>query len=124
MRTTARGEVAAVDHLLPAEADRAVLQANVAAARASRGRPIVNMFPLQQGEKITVVLPLTGEFSQPGTAAKEGYEVWVEMVNDAGGLLERLGFVGALKRAMATTGYSDLKEFQRVEVVVAPYQRS
>jgi IMP dehydrogenase len=32
--------------------------------------------------------------------------------------------IGALKRAMATTGYSDLKEFQRVEVVVAPYQRS
>ncbi|XVX19435.1 GuaB3 family IMP dehydrogenase-related protein [Actinomycetota bacterium] len=29
--------------------------------------------------------------------------------------------IGALKRAMATTGYSDLKEFQRVEVVVAPY---
>jgi len=24
---------------------------------------------------------------------------------------------------MATTGYSDLKEFQRVEVVVAPYQK-
>ncbi|HCQ19816.1 MAG TPA: GuaB3 family IMP dehydrogenase-related protein, partial [Dermacoccus sp.] len=32
--------------------------------------------------------------------------------------------MGALKRAMATTGYSDLKEFQRVELVVAPYQRS
>ncbi len=32
--------------------------------------------------------------------------------------------VGALRRAMATTGYSDLKEFQRVEVVVAPYERS
>jgi DNA gyrase subunit A len=31
-------------------------------ARASRGKPIVNMFPLQPGEKITVVLPLTGEF--------------------------------------------------------------
>lgn len=30
--------------------------------RASRGKPIVNMFPLQAGEKITVVLPLTGEF--------------------------------------------------------------
>jgi IMP dehydrogenase len=29
--------------------------------------------------------------------------------------------VGALRRSMATTGYSDLKEFQRVEVVVAPY---
>jgi IMP dehydrogenase len=29
--------------------------------------------------------------------------------------------VGALRRAMATTGYSGIKEFQRVEVVVAPY---
>jgi hypothetical protein len=26
--------------------------------------------------------------------------------------------VGALKQAMATTGYSDLKELQRIEVVV------
>lgn len=32
-----------------------------------------------------------------------------------------LNLVGALRRAMATTGYSDLKEFQRVEVVVSPY---
>ncbi|MEE8613739.1 MAG: DNA gyrase subunit A, partial [Roseateles sp.] len=31
-------------------------------SRTSRGKPIVNMFPLQAGEKITVVLPLTGEF--------------------------------------------------------------
>jgi DNA gyrase subunit A len=30
-------------------------------SRGSRGRPIVNMFPLQEGEKITVVLALTGE---------------------------------------------------------------
>lgn len=30
--------------------------------------------------------------------------------------------VGALRRSMATTGYSNLKEFQRVEVVVAPYR--
>jgi len=29
--------------------------------------------------------------------------------------------IGALRRSMATTGYSDLKEFQRVEVVVSPY---
>jgi branched-chain amino acid transport system substrate-binding protein len=34
-------------------------------------------------------LPLTGEFSQPGTAAQQGYEVWQEMVNEAGGLLGR-----------------------------------
>jgi len=30
-------------------------------------------------------------------------------------------FAGALRRSMATTGYSDLKEFQRVEVIVSPY---
>ena len=30
--------------------------------------------------------------------------------------------MGALRRSMATTGYSDLKEFQRVDVVVSPYQ--
>jgi len=30
-------------------------------SRGSRGKPIVNMFPLQEGEKVTVVLPLTGD---------------------------------------------------------------
>jgi DNA gyrase subunit A len=30
-------------------------------SRNARGKPIVNMFPLQDGEKITVVLPLSGE---------------------------------------------------------------
>jgi len=33
-------------------------------SRTSRGKPIVNMFPLQDGEKITVVLPLFGANSQ------------------------------------------------------------
>jgi len=31
-----------------------------------------------------------------------------------------MNLVGALRRAMATTGYSDLKEFQRIEIVVEP----
>ncbi|WP_099331571.1 GuaB3 family IMP dehydrogenase-related protein [Actinomyces minihominis] len=33
-----------------------------------------------------------------------------------------LNFVGALKRAMATTGYAEVKDLQRVEVVVSPYR--
>jgi IMP dehydrogenase len=33
-----------------------------------------------------------------------------------------LNLIGALRRAMATTGYSDLKEFQRVEIVDPPNQ--
>jgi IMP dehydrogenase len=36
----------------------------------------------------------------------------------------RVNLIGALKRSMATTGYSDLKEFQRVEVVIAPYHQA
>ena len=31
-----------------------------------------------------------------------------------------MNIFGALRRAMATTGYSELKEFQRVEVTVRP----
>ena len=34
-------------------------------------------------------LPLTGDFAQPGGAAKRGYEVWLEMVNASGGILDR-----------------------------------
>jgi IMP dehydrogenase len=32
-----------------------------------------------------------------------------------------MNLIGALRRAMATSGYSDLKEFQRVQVVVTPH---
>ena len=39
--------------------------------------------------RIGTSLPLTGEFSQPGKAAQQGYEIWQEMVNDDGGLLGR-----------------------------------
>ena len=46
-------------------------------------------------------------------------EILVGPANDANGATN---LIGALRRSMATTGYSDLKEFQRVDVVVAPYQ--
>ena len=32
--------------------------------------------------------------------------------------------MGALRRTLATTGYSDVKELQRVEIVLAPYDPS
>src|ERR671923_1702339 len=34
-------------------------------------------------------LPLTGEFSEPGKAAQQGYKVWEAMTNEQGGLLDR-----------------------------------
>jgi branched-chain amino acid transport system substrate-binding protein len=51
----------------------------------SDGAPAQNTQPL----KIGASLPLTGEFSEPGKAAKEGYEVWQSMINEKGGLLGR-----------------------------------
>ena len=36
----------------------------------------------------------------------------------------KTNLMGALRRAMATTGYTDVKEFQRIEVVVAPDDRT
>ena len=38
--------------------------------------------------KVGASLPLTGEFSEPGKAAQQGYKVWEEMVNESGGLIE------------------------------------
>ena len=38
---------------------------------------------------IGISLPLTGDFSQPGSEAKRGYEVWQKQVNAQGGLLGR-----------------------------------
>ena len=39
--------------------------------------------------KIGASLPLTGDFSEPGKAARQGYQVWQKMVNAQGGLLGR-----------------------------------
>jgi len=39
--------------------------------------------------KIGASLPLTGEFSEPGKAAQQGYKVWESMTNEKGGLLGR-----------------------------------
>jgi branched-chain amino acid transport system substrate-binding protein len=38
--------------------------------------------------KVGASLPLTGEFSEPGKAAKQGYQVWEALVNDNGGLID------------------------------------
>jgi branched-chain amino acid transport system substrate-binding protein len=49
------------------------------AAKKSGGKPI----------KIGASLPLTGDFSEPGKAAQQGYKVWEAQVNGKGGLLGR-----------------------------------
>ncbi len=39
--------------------------------------------------KIGASLPLTGDFAEPGVAARQGYQIWQQQVNAAGGLLDR-----------------------------------
>ena len=39
--------------------------------------------------EIGASLPLTGEFSEPGKAAQQGYKVWEAMINEGDGLLGR-----------------------------------
>src|SRR5919204_2963747 len=39
--------------------------------------------------RIGISLPITGNFSEPGTAAMRGYQIWQQLVNKRGGLLGR-----------------------------------
>src|SRR5262245_40714518 len=95
-------------------ADAVMLGAALARATDAPGRgthwgPEAHHAQLPRGERVAVgaVAPLEEILFGPGRTANG-----------------TTNLIGALKRAMATTGYSDLKEFQRVEVVVAPYQHS
>ncbi|HEY3230993.1 MAG TPA: amino acid ABC transporter substrate-binding protein, partial [Roseiflexaceae bacterium] len=75
--------------------------------------------------RIGASLPLTGRFSEPGTAAKRGYEVWVKMVNDQGGLLGRkveLTVVdNASEQNTAVADYEKLITVDKVDLVVGPF---
>jgi len=95
-------------------ADAVMLGAALARATDAPGRgfhwgPEAHHERLPRGERVEVgaLAPLEEILLGPG-----------RMANGTTNL------IGALRHAMATTGYSDLKEFQRVEVVVAPYHHS
>jgi branched-chain amino acid transport system substrate-binding protein len=67
-----------------------VTTAALATAVAGCGeRPSASSADSDKPIRIGISLPLTGDFSQPGSQAKRGYEVWVDMVNAKGGLLGR-----------------------------------
>jgi branched-chain amino acid transport system substrate-binding protein len=97
-----------------AEAMLGVESAPVAAAPAS-GDPIT----------IGVSLPLSGRFSEPGTAAQRGYEVWATMVNEAGGLLGRPVELSVLDnnsdQDTAVADYEKLITVDQVDLVVGPF---
>lgn len=74
---------------------------------------------------IGVSLPLTGRFSEPGTATKHGYEVWAALVNAGGGLLGRPVQLRILDNASeqetAVADYERLIVEEQVDLVVGPF---
>lgn len=75
--------------------------------------------------KIGASLPLTGEFSQPGTAARNGYTVWAEQVNADGGLLGRdvemvVKDDGSNQNAVVTD-YNALISQERVDLLLGTF---
>ena len=70
---------------------------------ASTGAPRPGTTTLPRGERVAI-----------GTSAALE-EILFGPSNSADGTMN---LIGALRRAMAMTGYTELKEFQRVEVVV------
>jgi branched-chain amino acid transport system substrate-binding protein len=70
-------------------------------------------------------LPLTGRFSEPGTAAKQGYEVWAAIVNAGCGILGRpveLSIVdNASDQDTAVADYEKLITVDEVDLVVGPF---
>jgi len=75
--------------------------------------------------RIGASLPLTGRFSEPGTAAQQGYEVWASIVNANGGLLGRpveLTIVdNASDQDTAVADYEKLITVDKVDLVVGPF---
>jgi branched-chain amino acid transport system substrate-binding protein len=84
-------------------------------AGATSNKPIV----------VGISLPLTGDFSQPGTEARRGYEVWAGRVNAAGGLLGRqvqLKIVDdASNQDTVVTDYTKLITQDRVDLVLGTF---
>ena len=70
-------------------------------------------------------LPLTGRFSEPGTAAKQGYETWADLVNQSGGLLGRpvelIIVDNASDQDTAVADYEKLITVDQVDLVVGPF---
>ena len=58
-------------------------------APAATEAPAATDAPAEAPIKIGASLPLTGDFSDPGTAADKGYKLWADVVNKSGGLLGR-----------------------------------
>jgi ABC-type branched-chain amino acid transport systems, periplasmic component len=72
--------------------------------------------------RIGASLPLTGEFSQGGKDTQQGYEVWVELTNEAGGILGRPVEIivkdDATNQNTVVTNYNNLIDQDKVDLLL------
>jgi branched-chain amino acid transport system substrate-binding protein len=75
--------------------------------------------------KIGISLPLTGDFSEPGKGIREGYEVWADQANAAGGMLGRKVELifrdDASDPNRVTSDYESLITQDKVNLVFGPF---
>jgi branched-chain amino acid transport system substrate-binding protein len=88
----------------------------------------VQLVVAQEGEPIVIgaSLPLTGNFSEPGTAAGQGYEVWAALVNESeeqflGRPVELIILDNASDQDTAVADYERLITVDEVDLVVGPF---
>lgn len=89
-------------------------------------QPAPTEAPVEQPPiRIGASLPLTGRMSEPGSAAKQGYEIWAAVVNESGGILGRqveLTIVdNASDQDTAVADYEKLITVDKVDLVVGPF---
>ena len=74
---------------------------------------------------IGISLSLTGDFADPGTAVKKGYQLWAEQVNAKGGVLGRqvsLKIVDDLSSpTQVVTNYQNLITRDKVDLLFGPF---
>lgn len=75
--------------------------------------------------KIGTSLPVTGSFSEPGKAAKQGYAVWQKLVNAKGGILGRKVELvvkdDASKQDLVVSDYNALIQREKVDLLLGTF---
>ncbi len=109
----------------PAPAAATEAPAAAPAATEAPAAPAATEAPPAAPIKVGASLPLTGDFSDPGTAARKGYDLWVDVINKSGGLLGRqVEFVvydNASNPDTAVADYEKLITQDKVDLVVGPF---
>ena len=97
--------------------------ATSASASASASAPVAS--PTGSPITIGISLSLTGDFSDPGTAAQKGYQTWASVVNAKGGIDGRPVVLKIVDDTSSpdqvTTNYQNLISKDKVNFVFGPF---